>query len=153
VSVPHGTQVQVVRAGDPAYDQLIGQLRTPDLAAQMWADAEHRLEEQPGKTWVFVTVNGEVAAWTSAWPDDGVVRCGDNYERRGPGREWHLWALAYRHRDRLFDRITVPLLTYVFEQPLRRHEADGWARTGVEGPGELAGHWWYELRRGTSVSS
>ena len=144
-----------VRIGDERYEDLIGQIR---------ADAEHELDEQPGKAWAVVAVEGHgrwvPAAWAAATVEPGpggpVLRCSDNYERRGPGRLHGLYPIAYRHRhETVVAPSRLPGLTYLFAQPIGLHEADGWHRTGLTGTSRQPGiepHQWWELRRGATAS-
>lgn len=139
----------LLRQGDGRYEEAVGQLQGPGLAAEMWADAEHRLREAPGKVWAFVLVDGAAAAWCAAQDLGGVLVCSDNYERRGVGRERGLYPLAYAARhEAVVAPWAGPAVTYLFPgEVVRPHEADGWRWTGAAGPGEVAGHWWREFRR------
>lgn len=138
----------MLRQGDERYEEVIGQLQGPGLAAEMYADAEHRLGEAPGKLWCFVLVDGAAAAWCAAQDLGGVLVCSDNYERRGAGRQQHLYPLAYAARhETVVAPWAGPAVTFLFPEPIALHEADGWRKTGSTGPGEVAGHTWWELRR------
>ncbi|GGM27305.1 hypothetical protein GCM10011608_10080 [Micromonospora sonchi] len=147
-------EVVNVAPGHRRYEELIGQIRAnPALLARMWADAEHRLDEPPGKTWTVATVlyDGRwiPAAWAACIEQDGLLRCCDNYEH--PGWRGHgLYAAAYRHRHAtIVAPSRLPAITYLFAQPIPLHEADGWYRTGVRGISTAAGveHEWWEMRR------
>lgn len=152
-------EIVTVQWGDDRYAELIAPLRDDQvLVEQMWGDAEHRFEEHPAKRWVFAVVDGEPAAWAAAtWTADSngrpLLRCSDNYERRGPGRDYRLYQLAYRRRQTSIvvpaARVGVPAVTYLFEQPIALHEADGWVKTGSTGVSGEAGekHQWWQLRR------
>ena len=117
----------------------------------MWEDAESRPGEldEPGTSWTVALVAGEPAAWCAARVlDDGTLKCHSNYEVRAH-RGLGLYEAAYRARHtNVVEWSGRPAVTYLFEQPIALHEADGWLRTGVSGPGELEGHTWWELRRG-----
>jgi hypothetical protein len=144
-----------VQVGHPHYEELVGQLRQPNLLAEMWADAEHRLVEAPGKIWTIVAVDEGgrwvTAAWAASTIDQGVLRCSDNYERRGHGRDLSLYPIAYRHRhETVVEPLGLPGLTYLFAQPVDLHTADGWHHTGLSGTSrerEVDAHDWWELRR------
>jgi hypothetical protein len=147
-------EVVNVQPGHPRYEGLVGQIRdSPDLLACMWSDAEHRMVEQPGKTWTIATVQdgGQwvPTAWACSIVQDGILRCCDNYEvPRWRGRG--LYEAAYRHRHvTIVAPSRLPAVTYLFVQPIGMHEADGWYRTGVNGVSTAAGvpHEWWELRR------
>ncbi len=141
-----------VSIGHPRYEELIGRIRADDeLRAQMWADAEHVLTEQLGKLWTVVSVQRagrwEPQAWAAARVDAGVLRCTDNYERRGPGRDHGLYRVAYAHRHHtIVYPCRLPALTYLFAEPIALHEADGWRRTGNAGVSDHGHHWWELLR-------
>jgi hypothetical protein len=142
--------IEVVRVavGSARYDEVLAQLRAPDLRDRMWCDGEHRLEEHPGKTWWVVLADGRPAAWCAARVD-GVLRCSDNFEAPGAGRQLGLYRLAFlaRHHD-MVARARQPAVTYLFTgQVVDLHEAFGWHRTGATGLGELPGHTWWELQR------
>lgn len=143
-----------VAIGQPRYEELVGQIRTdPALLAHMWGDAEHRLEERPGKVWTVCAVRSEgrwvPAAWAASIAEDAMLRCGDNYEHpawRGKG----LYAAAYTYRHTtVVAPSALPAVTYLFAQPIALHEADGWYRSGAHGVSTEAGepHEWWELRR------
>lgn len=146
-----------IQIGHPRYEELIGQIRgNSTLLAQMWADAEHKLDEHPNKIWTVVVVaDGDrkvPAAWAAATVEhrvDGpILRCSDNYECRGPGRDHGLYAVAYAHRHRtVVEPAGIPAVTYLFAQPIARHEADGWYRTTTCSDPGVEPHDWWELRR------
>lgn len=148
-------EIYNVRQGDDRYEQFIGQIRADrQLQADMWADAEHELIELPGKSWTVVAVDGTPVAWAAARVEqiDGtrVLKCSDNYERRGVGRDRQLYRLAYTYRHTtIVEPTRLPAVTYLFAQPMPLHEADGWRRTGLTGTSEH-GHDWWELRRDPS---
>lgn len=143
-----------VQIGHPRYNSLIGQIRTDaELREQMWRDAEHRLEESPGKIWSLAIVREgdrwSPVAWAAARTESGVLLCSDNYERRGY-RDRGLYAAAYAHRHATVVLPSgLPARTYIFAQPRALHEADGWASTGLSGTSDAAGipHEWFEMDR------
>lgn len=144
------TAVATLAHGQPEYAALLDRIRADEwLVGRMWADAESRPDELdvPGTWWTVVVVDGAPAAWCAARLDGGVLKCHSNYEHpahRGRG----LYAAAYRERHQtVVATAAVPAVTYLFRQPIPLHEADGWYRTGLEGPGELPDHWWWQLRR------
>jgi hypothetical protein len=149
-------QVVTVSLGDLRYEDVIGQVRADTaLRAQIWADAEHELEEQPGKLWTVALVWQEdrwvPAAWCAVRAVDGVLVCSDNYERRGPGRALGLYRAAYEQRHTtIIEPTPLPAMTYLFAEPIPLHEADGWYRTGLSGTSRRPGihpHDWWELCR------
>lgn len=148
---PITVTIDTVQIGDDDYERL-GRIRDDEqLLADMWRDAEHVLDEHPGKRWTVVSVGGMPVAWAAATVVDAdgqeVLRCSDNYERRGLGRVAHLYRVAYRRRhETIVAAVGLPAVTYLFEQPIALHEADGWTRTGLTGTSDL-GHQWWELRR------
>lgn len=143
----------IVQIGHLLYEEVMGPIRTdPILRQQLWDDAEHALDEAPSKLWVMVLHDGVPAAWAAAVVErhDGapVLRCCDNYERRGPGRDRRLYPAAYRHRhERIVAPCGLPAVTYLGREPIPLHEADGWYRTGVHGVSDATGLAWWELRR------
>lgn len=148
-------EVITVEIGHQRYEDLIGRIRRDaDLLAALWADAETRLEESPGKRWAVVAVDGEPVAWAAARVTtiDGVLTlvCSDNYEARGVGRDRGLYQVAYRVRHAtIVAPSPLPGVTYLYRQPRPLHEADGWQLTGVHGVSTDAGepHEWWQLRR------
>lgn len=151
-------ELLTVRAGEPAYDALLGPVRAdPALMRQVWEDSESRVPEEPGKVWCIAAVDGVAAAWAAAYETemDGrpVLRCVDSYERPGPGRELSLYAAAYalRHQALVLPAADrgVPALTYIFAKPLRLHLADGWQVTDEDDSHEpdAPSHHWFELWR------
>lgn len=163
---PPQHEVLNLSIGDERYEEVLGQIRDDaDLRRQMWADAEHRFDEAPAKVWTVVVVRDRgpwaPAAWAAASVqhdgDEPVLRCSDNYERRGPGRRWGLYPVAYRHRHiTIVAPSPLPALTYLFDGPVRLHEADGWYRTGLSDtscePG-INPHDWWELRRNPTAQA
>jgi hypothetical protein len=158
-----GVEVVTVQLGDPAYEELLGPVREDRaLLAQMWADAESRLDEEPGKSWciAMVEVDGRqvAAAWAAAVEvehQSGVrmLRCCNNYERPGY-RGRGLYALAYAHRHATVVRPSgMPAITWIFDQPRALHERDGWVVTdvGISREPDIEPHRWFEMRR-TSTS-
>jgi hypothetical protein len=148
---PITVAVDTVQIGDDDYERHLGRIRQDEqLLADMWRDAEHLLDEHPGKRWTVVSVGGMPVAWAAATvvdADGHLLRCSDNYERRGIGRVAHLYRLAYRRRhETIVAPAGLPALTYLFAEPIPLHEADGWVRTGLTGTSDL-GHQWWELRR------
>lgn len=149
--------------GHPRYEELLGPVRDdPALLRQMWLDAESELDEADGKLWCVATVNVDgrwvAGAWAAAITEqvDGqmTLRCCNSYEvpaYRGRG----LYAAAYAHRHAtIVAPWTGPALTYVYDQPLPLHLADGWRVTasGVSTVDEPDGdggteHRWHEMRR------
>ncbi|TDC63868.1 hypothetical protein E1258_09485 [Micromonospora sp. KC207] len=142
--------VTILEHGRQEYAWLLGSIRAdPWLVARLWADAESTPDEldRPGTVWCVALVGGAPAAWCAATPDGAALRAHSNYEHphhRGQG----LYEAVYarRHRD-VVQPARLPAVTYLFAQPIPLHEADGWQRTGVEGPGEVDGNWWWELSR------
>lgn len=151
----HGpmTSIRTLNHGRRYYAELLHLIRTDrDLVAAMWDDAESTPDEIdiPGTTWVVVLTDlGEPAAWCAARVVDGVLKCHSNFEvpaHRGLG----LYELAYRQRHRdVVLRSDKPAVTYLFAGPIDLHRADGWLLTGNDGPGQILGHQWWELRRDT----
>lgn len=146
-------KIITVEIGHPRYEDLLGPVRAEAaLLRQMWLDAESALDEAPGKQWVVAVVDGRAGAWAAAYVKDGTLHCVNSYEVvRGRG----LYAAAYRHRH---DTIVAPwtglAVTYVYDQPLPLHLADGWrlVQSGVSTVDEPDGdgkteHRWHELRR------
>jgi hypothetical protein len=138
--------------GEQLYADLLGDLeRNQELQDAMWADAESSFAELdvPGTHWtVTLLADGTPAAWAAArFTEDGSIQCRNNYERR-EHRGHGLYEVAYhaRHRDILL-AYKLPAFTYLFADPIALHERDGWYKTGEEGPGELPGNHWYQLRR------
>lgn len=137
--------------GEQLYTDLLDRIRgDQDLVAAMWTDAESKPDELdvPGTHWsVVLADDGTPTAWCAGRiEDDGTLKCHSNFEvpaSRGQG----MYALAYhaRHRDVVL-AYRRPAVTYLFEQPIALHEADGWQRTGVTGAGAL-GHRWWQLTR------
>lgn len=143
-------QVVTLTHEQPEYGQLLDLIRAdPPLVARMWADAESQPAEldQPGTWWTVALVDDAPAAWCAARPAGDVLYCHSNYEHprhRGRG----LYAAAYRERHRhVIQPAGLDAVTYLFEQPIPLHEADGWQRTGPTGDGKVSGHRWWELRR------
>jgi hypothetical protein len=139
--------------GQPGYAGLLDQIRrNPALVAAMWADAESRPDELdvPGTSWSVALVAGAPAAWCAArLQDHGTLKCHSNYEvwaYRGKGR--YEAAYAERHRAVVVPAAVVAV-TYLFEQPIALHEADGWRKTGLTGTSHEADepHPWWELHR------
>lgn len=148
----------LLRPGDPRRAEILGRLRDPVLAEQMWADAEHTPPPpaDDGRTWAVITVDGEPAAWVAAQVSvrDGLVRpqlvVTDGYERRGPGRAMRLYPAAY---GCLHGAVVLPAaregigaVTYVYRQQVHLLERWGWQRTGITDVSGC-GHRWWELRR------
>lgn len=137
--------------GEQLYTDLLERVRADrDLVAAMWADAESRPDELdvPGTHWsVALTEDGTPAAWCAARiEDDGTLKCHSNYEVRAwRGQRMYEDAYFARHWGvvRVYRR---PGVTYLFEQPIGLHEADGWYRTGLTDV-SADGHRWWELRR------
>lgn len=151
-------RVTTLTYGEPEYAVRLAQIQSDsELVHRMWIDAESRPHELAlaGTSWSITLVRGGgqelPAAWCAAHQidDDGapVLRCHSNYEvpaYRGHG----LYMAAYQERHRRIIRTSaLPAVTYLFAQPMGLHLADGWATTGLTGPGDLDGHQWWELRR------
>jgi hypothetical protein len=136
--------------GSSAYARLLEQIRQDsELVAAMWSDAESHPDELdvPGTFWTITVDGGRPAAWCAARVVDGVLKCHSNYEVRAcRGRGLYEAADRARHQ-RVVLPLAVPAVTYLFAQPIGLHEADGWHRTGLTGPGALDDHQWWELRR------
>ncbi|MET0426298.1 MAG: hypothetical protein ABW046_20685 [Actinoplanes sp.] len=137
--------------GEQLYADLLDRVRQDDaLVAAMWADAESHPDELdvPGTHWtVSLTEDGTPAAWAAARIIDCVIKCHSNYEtRRYRGCGLYEAAHYGRHRDVIL-AYKMPAVTYLFEQPITLHEANGWHRTGVTGTGENESHRWWELQR------
>ncbi|GAA2360730.1 hypothetical protein Cme02nite_38010 [Catellatospora methionotrophica] len=148
-------ELVTVWIGHPRYEELLGPVRADTaLLRQMWLDAESELDEQPGKLWCVSVVDGRAGAWAAAVEDCGVLRCCNSYEvpaYRGRG----LYAAAYAHRHAtIVAPSTLPAITYVYDQPLPLHLADGWAVTASgtstvsepDGDGRFE-HRWHAMRR------
>lgn len=153
-------EVVTVEIGHLRYEQLFGPLRDdPGVLATMWQEAESRLNEVPGKRWTVAVAERDgrpaaAAAWAAALVVDGELRCCNNYERPG-FRGRGLYEAAYRVRhDTIVARCGLPAVTYVFEQPLALHLADGWRVTdeGVSSEPEVPAHRWVELRRSRGLA-
>lgn len=141
--------------GHPRYEELLAPVRVDAaLLRRMLLDAESQLDEQLGKLWCVAVVDGQAGAWAAAVEDCGMLRCCNSYEvpaYRGLG----LYAAAYRHRhDTIVAPSTLSAVTYVYDQPLPLHLADGWAVTASgtsavaepDGDGKIE-HRWHEMRR------
>lgn len=152
--------VRNIEPGDPRLDEFLDHLAEPTLKSDLWEDAEHVIlpELIPNRVWTVVEVRENArfvpVAWAASYEIDveGIrtLRCSDNYERRGVGRDYGLYRVAYRHRHRTVVLPSgLPGLTYLYEQPIALHEADGWVRTGYCGTSREAKepHDWWELRR------
>lgn len=141
--------VLTLHYGDPRYVDLLDRIRTDRwLVNRMRQDADSGPDELdvPGTTWVVAVVDGQPAAWCAATPTEGTLKCHSNYEHpRHRGRGLYAAAYRQRHRD-VVQPAELPGLTYLFAQPIRLHEADGWRQTGVAGVSGQ-GHRWWELRR------
>jgi hypothetical protein len=148
--------IVVARHGNPRYEAVVAELTAEPLASQWWQDAESYHED--GISYMVAMAADESgqlapAAWAGWRVVDGILKCCNNYERQGIGRRDELYRLAYRARHRqIVAPWRGPAVTYLFPEPIGLHLADGWYRTGVTGPGELAGHVWWELRRGLQTS-
>jgi hypothetical protein len=139
-------RVLTLRQGGPCYEEILGQIRDDrELLAAAWSDAEMTLHEHPAKTWVVAVEGGRPLAWCAlepAPPDEGVaLKAVDSYERRDArGRGLYTRVYIVRH-DMIRRRSAV---TYLFDQPVPLHLADGWQVT-TDGwsnePGIPAHHW------------
>jgi hypothetical protein len=150
-----------VRNLEPPSERLDEFLATLlDLRDEIWQDAEGQVEVVDLSTvWTVVEAREHARFVPVAWcastvvtAEDGpqMLRCSDNYERRGVGRHYGLYRIAYRHRHltRVLP-LALPAATYLFAQPIPLHEADGWVRTGNAGTSHATTepHDWWELRR------
>lgn len=91
-----------------------------------------------------------------------VLRCCNNYVRRGfRDRTPELYAVAYRQRhEQIVQRLGLPAYSFLYEQPIPIHVADGWEYfTPVGKPGESSPfpggelHRWWEMRRPASSTT
>lgn len=138
----------------PRYAEITALLQAMPLAEQWWCDAESQHED--GVSYAMVLDDDVPAAWAGWEVRGGVLHCVSSYERRGHGRALGLYALAYAHRHReVVVDWTGPAVTYLYEQPIPLHEADGWRKSGaVEGvdygtsdePGVPPHRWWRLIR-------
>ena len=143
---------------DDRYEQVIRPiLDDAELMAQIWADAETRMEEASEKQWfVAVSTPGDQAlAWCAARLElqNGQLTmvCEANYERRGIGRAKGLYAAVFEERQQYLEHLGLPCVTYIFDQPLQLHLDAGWLPSGAEGISSEEGvepHHWQELRYG-----
>lgn len=151
--------VLALAAGHPRWTELVGGiLADPVLVQQMWDDAEHEPDDFTNVTLSMVLADGVPAAWAGSVETvvDGqlTLKCTLNYERRGDGRDYGLYRMAYLHRHETCVRPSVlPQVTYLFgEVPahdgdvIARHLASGWYLTGATAMSD-DGHRWWELRR------
>lgn len=106
-------------------------LQDQGLRQKIWAQAEDRLELQPGKMW-FVAVSDDTAesrgvamAWSAYWPVQGGIRCGSNYVREG-FRDRGLWEETFILRHEYTKHMNC--VTHLFPYPEAIHEAYGWQR-------------------------
>jgi len=146
--------LKVLTMGDPDYETVFGPLREDqDLAHWMMQDAESTLDEKPGKIWwVLVADNGVTAmAWCAATvttDHDGseLIRCTNSYHRR-EYRDTELYPLVYSARHAWLVEQGIDAETYVYDQPLPLHLADGWEieTDGVSHEVDEP-HRWYGLR-------
>lgn len=145
------TNVVTLTHGDDLYTTLLQRIRADtDLVAAMWADAESTPDELdvPGNRWTVTLVDGDPAGWCAArTTNSGRLKCHSNYAVRAHRGHGHYEAAYHaRHRD-----VVAPTgllaVTYLFDYPIPLHEADGWRRTDLTGPGALPDHQWWELHR------
>lgn len=154
-------EVLNVTAGDPAWPELIGQIEGDcALREDMWRDAEHLLPFPAEATVTVVAVweggRRVPAAWCASRVEQvqGVetLICSDNYERRGPGRRYGLYQVAYRYRHAtIVAPSPLPARSFLFPQPVAAHLGDGWYRVGIWRRGELRGHRYAQFRRNPTV--
>lgn len=115
--------------GHPRYAEITALLMAEPLAEQWRQDAESRHE--PDVSYAMVLADDVPAAWAGWEMRAGVLHCVSSYERRGPGRDLGLYATAYAHRHRaVVADWTGPAVTYLYEQPIPLHLADGWVHSG-----------------------
>lgn len=142
---------------DGLYTVMLDRVRQNDaLVSAMWSDAESRPEELDiaGTYWTVAVAEAGIAAWCAARVIDGgsLLKCHSNYEvREFRGRGLYEAVYRYRHHT-LIQKFGLPAVTYLFRQPIALHAADGWYETRLTGPGEIAGHQWWELRRPAAAS-
>lgn len=119
----------------------------PILCEQARSDGEHDLRAAilDGRYhWWLVIVGNTPVAWCAAWPADEqplAIICGENYERRGLGRELGLYPAAFIARQQWLIAHRLSTVTWIFDQPVALHEAAGWQRTGDESVSEHGHHW------------
>lgn len=138
-------QIITTRLGEDTYERWLG----PILDApppEIWADAEHDMRRtaqmHPDKIWWIAIDDGRVLAWCAAWPGDGgEIVCGENYERRGPGRRLGAWQQVFAARQRWLRQQKRATVTWIFDQPVGVHLSAGWQRTGEQGVSEHGHHW------------
>lgn len=139
-------EVLILRQGDARYEEVLSELRNDHvLLAEAWSDAEMILHEHAAKTWVIAVDGSRPLAWCALEPaplDEGVeLKAVDSYERRDArDRGLYLRVYVVRH-DMLRHRSAV---TYLYDQPLPVHLADGWEITNdgwSNEPGIPAHHW------------
>jgi hypothetical protein len=139
--------ILAVRPGTESHANLMVHLRTEPLASEWWADAESEADDDA--SYVVVYAAGRVpTAWAGFKVEGGVLRCVDNYERRGyRGRGLYECAYRWRH-ERVVVPLQLPAETYLFPEPIALHEADGWVRDpGCSGVSTVTGveHHWQRL--------
>ncbi len=144
--------------GHPILDRLCEET----LAAEWWDDAESRHED--GINYLMVVDRNHPSgmlpvAWAGWRVEDengaAVLRCCNNYVRRthrGHVPDWYSIAYLARHRL-VVQRLGMPAVTYLYEQPIWLHELDGWVKD--TGPGSSGvshareggePHPWWRLR-------
>ncbi len=152
------TQTIHLTPGQARYQRYMDVLAGDPLRTQWREDAESGVE--PAVSYLMVLAEdagGQMvpAAWAGYQlvPVGGelTLRCCNNYVRREfRSCDPELYEMAYRARhDVVVSRLAFPAVTYLFEQPIALHEADGWVKdTGPGGSGvSTAGHHWWRLRR------
>jgi hypothetical protein len=140
------------------YQRYMNMLAAAPLRTQWWDDAESEVD--PDVSYLMVLAADAVgdmvpAAWAGyaleQHESGAVLRCCNNYVRREfRGRNPDLYAEAYHARHNIIvSRLQFPAVTYLFEQPIQLHEADGWVKdTSPDGHGVSdLGHPWWRLRR------
>ena len=144
-----GVELLTIEIGHPRYEEIMRPIRqNVRLRQQMWDDAEHAFDEEPGKSWCMVLCNGIPAAWAASTCPPSRLLCCDNYERRGSGRQYGLYRLAYDFRHAtIVAPSTLPAITYLGAEPIPLHEADGWVKTGTHGVSSSTGLEWWQLHR------
>ncbi len=148
-----GLSVVTFTCVDPMFETVFGPVfEDQALCGYIKSDAEHvmsrtRQTSDPDKRWwVVVSPAGEALAWCAAWAmnsDPRTIMCGENYERRGLGRELAVYPLAFAARQEwLIKQPITNAVTYIFRQPIELHEAAGWCKTGATATSHHEHQWW-----------
>lgn len=138
--------ILAVEPGTIGHADLMQHLRAEPLRTDWWADAESEADEHA--TYVVAYAAGRIpVAWAGFKVEGDVLRCVDNYERRGY-RDRGLYESVYRWRhEKVVLRLRMPAYTFLYPEPIPLHEADGWVRdpecVGVSQahPGGPDHHW------------